>query len=224
MSDYFDHGEIVPNSFAEVQYSHQDGVVSCSCEMYRVILSIAQLEARPDELVFPEGILCLHCRFFQEEIAHHIPELVEGNFVASSLLGQKLLDAKRSMNLPVVKLTSSTEGTQKYSVRPRTDDSCAIINVSSSGLMVFCTRGVCQASSKHKRSVKRLLELTEAAGLCEHLGTMLANKEAWRPSGDQAEAVEDDTDSDGEREAASAVLDDLPRLPREQVFPGPSCH
>lgn len=219
MSNYSDHGEIVPNSFAEVLYSRQDGVVSCSCDTYRVISSVAQQEDRSDELVLPEGILCMHCRFFQEEIAHHIAELVEGTFVASSSLHQKLLDAKRSMNLPVVKLTSSTEGTQKYSVRPRTDDSCAIINVSSSGLMVFCTRGVCQASSKHKRSVKRLLELTEAASLCEHLGTLLANKEAWRPN-DQAEAVEDDTDSDGEREE----LDDLPRLPQEQVFPGPSCH
>lgn len=221
MSSYSDHGEIVPNSFAEVVYSHQDGVVSCSCDTYRVISSVAQQDDRSDELVLPEGILCMHCRFLKEEILPRIPELVEDNLAAISSLHQRLYDSKRHMNDPVVKLTSCAEGTQKYSVRPRTGDSCSIINVSSSGLMVFCTRGVCQASSKHKRSVKRLLELTEAASLCEHLATMLANKDAWRPN-NQAEAVEDDTDSDGELDAASAVLDD--ELPRAQVFPGPSCN
>ena len=194
MSDYGDDGEIIPNSFVEVTYSPQDGITHCTCETHCIISSIASQTADTDDEVLPEGISCMHCSFYTSELLPKLDDILSGKVVAESQLGKRLQDSTQLMNDPIVKLTGSLSGTQKYSVRPSTTDNCAIINISSSGIMVFCTRGTCQARQKHKRSVKRLLQLTEASGLCEHLATMVANKELWKPA---AVPDVDDTDVDG---------------------------
>ena len=194
MSDYGDDGEIIPNSFVEVTYSPQDGITHGTCETHRIISSIASQTDDTDDEVLPEGISCMHCRFYTSELLPKLDDILSGKVVAESQLGKRLRDSTQLMNDPIVKLTGNLSGTQKYSVRPSTTDNCAIINVSSSGIMVFCTQGTCQARQKHKRSVKRLLQLTEASGLCEHLATMVANKELWKPA---AVPDVDDTDVDG---------------------------
>jgi hypothetical protein len=193
MNEYADRGEIIPNSFAEVTYSPPDGIMYCTCETFRVLSCVAAQRAE-DEPVFPAGILCMHCKFFAEDIKDSLSDILSDRLSVTSHLGLRLKHCRRDMNNPVVRLSATKDKTQKYSVLPRSNDSCSIINISSSGLMAYCTRGVCQASGKHKKSVKRLLQMHEAATYCEHLATMVANKETWAP----AEVPEDEDEGEGE--------------------------
>jgi hypothetical protein len=175
MNEYSEHGEIVPNNFVEVCLTRDH--VFCSCETYRVISSIAHQE---EEHSIPTGLLCMHCRFVNDEVKPHLQSLLNDSIAASSPIQLLLKKSKAFLNDPVVKLSHLTSGTMKYSVHSLTDSSSlAIVNVSSSGIMAFCNKGMCQAASKHKRSVKRLMELEEASTLCDHLACMHANMELW---------------------------------------------
>jgi hypothetical protein len=73
------------------------------------------------------------------------------SIAASNPIQLLLKKSKAFLNDPVVKLSNLTSGTMKYSVCSMTDSSLAIVNVSPSGIMVFCNKGMCQAASKHKR-------------------------------------------------------------------------
>lgn len=146
----------------------------------------------------------MHCRFFREEIRDCLADILADRLSLSSHLGEKLKRCAQEMNNPIVRLSRAGDKTQKFAVRSRAEDYAAIINISSSGIMMFCTRGTCQAAGKHKRSVKRLLQLTEAASLCDHLATMFANKELWRPE----KLPEDDEEDEDTEVQVSPVFEE----------------
>lgn len=102
------------------------------------------------------------------------------------------------LNDPVVLLNAAC-ATKKYSVRSQTEDDCAVVTVSASGIMAACNKGICQAAQRHKRSVKCLMEIEEASSLCRHLATMHANQDIWAPQ-DPPEAHEE-FGVDGEQDA-----------------------
>ena len=187
LNEYTGRGEILPNSFVELTCTHnpQDLCV-CTCDVYKAIASIASSEQhQEEESVLPDGILCLHCRFFNEHVLPCLPQLLPGATAVSRALQPleaKLHKSADKLNDPVVLLTHGS-GTKKYSVRPATSDKCGIVHVANSGIMAMCTQGSCQAAQKHKKSVKRLLELAGASSLCEHLATMHSNRELWEPQG-----------------------------------------
>lgn len=200
MNDYRDGGELVPNSFVEVIHHINDGHTTCTCSVYNVISGIASNE-RPGQDILPVGILCMHCRFFDEEIYPRLHALNADEHATTDdrmpSLIRKLQDSRAFLNNPVVPL-SKGPGTCKYSVRPSTGSACAIVNVSSTGIMATCSKGTCKAAQRHKRSVKGLLKVEVASSLCEHLSTMHANREVWAPVQPPQDTNEEDEDEDDE--------------------------
>ncbi|XP_064627662.1 uncharacterized protein LOC135487619 isoform X2 [Lineus longissimus] len=213
LNEYGEDGEIVPNSFCSVTV--EDDIVRCSCDIYRIIATIANLDHDND--IIPDGLLCMHCRFVKEEIKPHLNLLLEdsagtdSSSTVSSAIQARINECKKHLNDPVVRLSAPIFGTTKYSVRSHY--SCSIINVSSTGIMVFCTNGACQASSKHKRSVKRLMELEEASTLCEHLATMNANQEVWAPQNAPSFEEEEEADVIDEPAGNPPVYEQVPDKP-----------
>ena len=80
MNEYVDDGELVPNSFAEVAFRNTDGIAS---------------NERLGEDVLPVGILCMHCRFFAEEIQ---PRLQSYNADTPAIAGDKLPSLERKLH------------------------------------------------------------------------------------------------------------------------------
>lgn len=220
-NDYTEGGELIPNSFAEVVFTHQaeGGYCVCTCAVYKVIACIASSQqSQGEEGLLPDGILCMHCRFFKEEMLPFLKVLMtDATAAASTALEDKLRMSKTYLNDPIVKLTDGP-GTQKYSVRPITSTICAIVHVAASGIMAMCTRGICQAAQRHKRSVKRLLELDDASSLCEHLGTMHANRELWAPQEPPEDIEEEQEEQEGDDTDAPDVEDiNGPEVDRQEA-------
>jgi hypothetical protein len=91
--------------------------------------------------------------------------------------------------------------------------SCAVVNVSATGIMVFCTKGSCQASSKKKRSVKRLMELEEVSTLCQHLACLHANMEIWAPLQAPDDVAVEEEDGDDHFEEPRLDTDNVSAVP-----------
>ena len=125
MSAFGDDSEIIFHSFTEDTYNPQDGITSQTATQMRKYL--------------PKGISCMHFRFLTCELLPKLGDILAGKVLSDNQLGNKLQESTQLMNSPVVKFTGNLSGTQWYSVHPNVTDDCAILNVSSFGIMVFCT-------------------------------------------------------------------------------------
>ena len=88
-----------------------------------------------------------------------------------------------------------------------TSNECSQVQVSATGIMATCQHGRCEAAQKHKRSVKHLLSLEEATSLCEHLTTMMANKEVWA---NDTQCEEEDSETDEIQEEFVTIDENVP--------------
>lgn len=179
------NGQFSPFAFVHTTRLTEGTIVyfSCTCSIYNWLQQKASSSCGgpAEALIAVDGLTCMHCRFFKEELETKLSTLVMTELVPDSVINQKLISSAKTVNVGVLLVSPSESSSYKFSVCSTSSSSCSFVNLSKDGRFIHCTSGECRAQRGHRKAAQYVLgDGKKSSPLCPHMEMMRGNAEVWQ--------------------------------------------